>query len=103
MFHSCTRICIFVESKRKRPDIDDSDAQRKKTVGTRCTKTGNVKRPWSGEERDAVFKHLGKFILLKKLPGKSDISKCIEAEPALCHRNWRNIKDHCRNSMAPRK
>lgn len=57
------------------------------------------KRAWSAEEKKAVMKHLDNYILAKKLPGADAIRKCIDAEPALKHRSWKNIKDFCRNKI----
>ena len=35
--------------------------------------------PWTAEEKEAVFQHLGKFIKVKKrLPGKADCTRCTE-------------------------
>ena len=62
-------------------------------------KTKAVKKTWSLEEKKAVLKHLGKFIVKNKLPGKKDIDDCIRAETILCERSWRNVKDFCRNKM----
>ena len=57
------------------------------------------KRTWVKEEQDAVLKHLSKFILLKRIPGKMDIDNCIAKEPALSRRSWKNVKDFCRNRI----
>ncbi|KAL3836143.1 hypothetical protein ACJMK2_021592 [Sinanodonta woodiana] len=54
---------------------------------------------WVKEENDAVLKHLSKFILLKRIPGKMDIDNSIAKERALCRRIWKNVKDSCRNKI----
>ena len=56
------------------------------------------KTPWTEEEKAAVNKHLGRYLILNKVPGKAAIDKCVEAEACLRHRQWRN-KDYCRNTM----
>ncbi|KAL1272198.1 hypothetical protein QQF64_028060 [Cirrhinus molitorella] len=43
----------------------------------------NVKRPWSQEERNAVDKHMGRFMAERRVPGKDDCMQCIEKEKAL--------------------
>lgn len=55
------------------------------------------RRKWSESEQNAVIKHLEKFILTRRLPGKSDVEKCLKAEPVLNGRTWRNVRDFCRN------
>lgn len=54
---------------------------------------------WSQEEKDAVFKHLGKYIYAGKIPGRSVIDKCLEKESVLQNRNWLLVKDFCRNKI----
>ena len=59
--------------------------------------------PWTAAEKTAVIKHLGGFILQKKLPGKNKILEAIRASHGVLEkRNWRNIKDFCRNKMKTR-
>lgn len=57
------------------------------------------KIPWTEAERAAVHRHLGQFILLGKLPGKSEIEMCQKQCPCLCNRKWTNIKDYVRNTI----
>lgn len=59
-----------------------------------------AKKKWTPKEKAAVYRHLRKFLVTKQLPGKEAIQKCLDAEPSLSHRNWRNIKDFCRNTMS---
>ena len=63
------------------------------------------KRPWSKEEKEAVLRHLRRFILDSRLPGKEAIELCKEKEQHILDgRSWRNIKDFCRNAvLASRK
>ena len=50
-------------------------------------KKGN--KPWSKEEKEAVFRHLKKFINEKRLPGKLDCLQCIQkSSPVLDSREW---------------
>ena len=57
-----------------------------------------VKKTWSEHEKAAVERHLGAFMTVQsRLPGKSEIERCLKAEPALKHRSWRNVKDFIRN------
>ena len=56
-------------------------------------------RPWSQDERDAVFKHFHRSIVLQKLPGKADYLLCLQEEDALKTRTWLNLKDFVRNQF----
>jgi hypothetical protein len=62
-----------------------------------------MKRPWTNEEKSAVMKHLKRYILMSKIPGKSTIEECIRKETALKGRTWRNVKDFCRNTITTLK
>lgn len=63
---------------------------------------GMLKLPWTEAERMAVERHFSKFLLLEErgLPGKNDILRCLDAEPDLSRRTWKNIKDYVRNRKA---
>lgn len=64
------------------------------------TRQSSKKRvPWIQEEKDAVYKHLGKYIYAGKIPGRSIIDKCLEKEPVLQNRNWLLVKNFCRNKI----
>nr|XP_022308439.1 uncharacterized protein LOC111114442 [Crassostrea virginica] len=57
------------------------------------------RKPWTEPEKETVAKHFQKYILLKKLPGKREIQKCLDAELVLRKRTWRNVKDYIRNTI----
>lgn len=65
----------------------------------KVSKKRMLKRPWSKEERDAVEKHLLTYILRGKIPGADEIRKCLREENVLNGRNWKNVKDFCRNKI----
>lgn len=60
---------------------------------------GTLKLPWTDAERMAVERHFSKFLLFEEggLPGKYAILRCLDAEPDLSRRAWKNIKDYIRN------
>ena len=60
------------------------------------------KTPWSVTEKTAVIKHLGKYMLSRKVPGKAAIDSCLEKEQCLSSRTWKNVKDFCRNRSLQR-
>lgn len=51
-----------------------------------------MRRPWSDAEKTAVKKHLGNFLAQRRVPGKNDCLRAIQAEKALCQRSWKNVK-----------
>ncbi|XP_078314008.1 uncharacterized protein LOC111109333 [Crassostrea virginica] len=57
------------------------------------------RKPWTEPEKETVAKHFQKYILLKKLPGKREIQKCLDAELVLRKRTWRNVKNYIRNTI----
>jgi hypothetical protein len=67
-----------------------------------CNLLAVIKKPWSEEERAAVHRWLDKFLCQKQLPRKAAIIRCIDNEPALLSRSWKNVKDFCRNIISRR-
>ena len=60
--------------------------------------------PWTKEEKDKIFKHLGNCIKKKILPGKSECLKCIEqSNGVLANRQWSVVKDCLRNIISRAK
>lgn len=57
------------------------------------------KAPWTQKEKAAVTRHLGQYIVISKLPGKTEIVKCKSNERCLSQRSWQNIKDFIRNKI----
>ncbi|KAJ8286468.1 hypothetical protein GJAV_G00039570 [Gymnothorax javanicus] len=55
------------------------------------------RRPWSNLEKAAVYRQFGSFITLQKVPGKDLCLACLEAEPALHTRHWKDIKNQVHN------
>ena len=65
--------------------------------------TKNQRRPWTAVEKKAVWKQLGNFITLMRVPGKNKCLECTDAEPALQSRHWRDIKNYIHNTIESRK
>ncbi|KAI7805749.1 hypothetical protein IRJ41_017285 [Triplophysa rosa] len=108
-------------SPKHRPDPDepsdsdqDSDGPgtHTKTTVKRSSKTkrnGSAmqkkteRRPWSDGEKKAVWRQLGNYITLAKVPGKEKCLECIEAESALEKSHWMDIKNQVHNTIQSRK
>ncbi|XP_055017815.1 glutamic acid-rich protein-like isoform X4 [Boleophthalmus pectinirostris] len=103
-----------VKRKRDSDDCDEEDGEdrhrtatkssvknQKKTASQRPCSDDAVdvpvskpaKRPWTETEKNAVRRQMGKFMALRKVPGKNDCRMCIEKESAsLGARTWRDVK-----------
>lgn len=98
--------CIHIGQKRKLDDkFQGRKAQKSVSVGLTgnaelmITKKNVQKVPWSKEEKEAVNRCLWRFIASGKLPGKNHCEQCIQQEPCLRKRQWKNIKDFVRNKI----
>ncbi|XP_042357213.1 RNA-binding protein 25-like [Plectropomus leopardus] len=58
---------------------------------------------WSSEEKAAVLQQPGQYITLNRVPGNELCLKALNAEPILCHRDWRDVKNQVYNSITTRK
>lgn len=64
-----------------------------KTRKERNERTQVVRKKWSAEEANIVLKEFKHILIMKKLPGKADISECIKKnQNVLINRTWKNIK-----------
>jgi hypothetical protein len=57
------------------------------------------RKKWSDAEKQAVERQLGKFLRIKKLPGKSDCENARRNEPSLQGRPWTQLKFYIKNSI----
>ncbi|MEQ2305868.1 hypothetical protein AMECASPLE_002355 [Ameca splendens] len=58
-----------------------------------------VRRPWSEAEKNAVNKHLAKFMAERRVPGKEHCMQCKEKERALDDRSWKDVKNFVYNTI----
>lgn len=89
-----------------RDEVSESPKCKKSTHGKKSkvkqaapSKVKPKKVPWTDEERAAVMRHLGNYIIMQKLPGKEAIQAVIIKENCLKNRTWKNIKDFVRNRI----
>ena len=64
---------------------------------------GVRRRPWSKQEKEAVWRQLGKYITLLRVPGKGECMKALQAECALKRRTWMDIKNQVYNTITSQK
>ncbi|XP_035986988.1 uncharacterized protein LOC118556310 isoform X2 [Fundulus heteroclitus] len=61
------------------------------------------RRPWSSAEKDAIWRHLGVHVLLQTVPGKQVCQRCLDQEPVLRGRHWKDIKNQVHNQIQSQK
>lgn len=54
---------------------------------------GVHRRLWSKQEKEAVWRQLGKYITLLRVPGKEECMNALQAERALKRRTWTDVKN----------
>ncbi|XP_068444311.1 uncharacterized protein [Clinocottus analis] len=61
------------------------------------------RRPWSSAEKEAVWRQLGVHVLVQSVPGKEVCQRCLDLEPALRGRHWKDIKNQVHNQIQSQK
>ncbi|XP_073805417.1 uncharacterized protein si:ch211-235f1.3 isoform X3 [Danio rerio] len=87
------------------PDLHTKtkESRTSKTERNGSSRQNVQKRPWSDAEKKAVWRQLGTCITLLKVPGKDKCLKCLEKEPVLHTRGWRDVKNHVHNTIQSKK
>ncbi|XP_036969151.1 uncharacterized protein LOC119027801 [Acanthopagrus latus] len=61
------------------------------------------RRPWSSAEKEAVWRQLGVHVLFQSVPGKEVCQRCLDREPVLRGRHWKDIKNQIHNQIQSQK
>ncbi|XP_047194900.1 signal transducer and activator of transcription C isoform X2 [Hippoglossus stenolepis] len=61
------------------------------------------RRPWSSAEKEAVWRQLGVHVLVQTVPGKEVCQRCLDLEPVLRGRHWKDIKNQVHNQIQSQK
>ncbi|XP_029985789.1 uncharacterized protein LOC115416199 [Sphaeramia orbicularis] len=61
------------------------------------------RRPWSSAEKEAVWRQLGVHVLFQSVPGKEVCQRCLDQEPVLRGRHWKDIKNQVYNQIQSQK
>lgn len=61
------------------------------------------RRPWSSAEKEAVWRQLGDHVLYQSVPGKEVCQRCLDQEPVLRGRHWKDIKNQIHNQIQSQK
>ncbi|XP_028254659.1 uncharacterized protein LOC114431278 [Parambassis ranga] len=61
------------------------------------------RRPWSSAEKEAIWRQLGVHVLVQSVPGKEVCQRCLDLEPALRGRHWKDIKNQVHNQIQSQK
>lgn len=61
------------------------------------------RRPWSSAEKEAIWRQLGVHVLLQTVPGKEVCQRCLDSEPVLKGRHWKDVKNQVHNQIQSQK
>ncbi|XP_061566123.1 uncharacterized protein LOC133420446 [Cololabis saira] len=61
------------------------------------------RRPWSTTEKEAIWRQLGVHVLVQSVPGKEVCQRCLDLEPVLRGRHWKDIKNQIHNQIQSQK
>lgn len=61
------------------------------------------RRPWSTAEKEAIWRQLGVHVLVQTVPGKEVCQRCLDLEPVLRGRHWKDIKNQVHNQIQSQK
>ncbi|KAM6909037.1 uncharacterized protein FYW49_012920 [Xenentodon cancila] len=61
------------------------------------------RRPWSTAEKEAIWRQLGVHVLVQSVPGKEVCQRCLDLEPVLKGRHWKDIKNQIHNQIQSQK
>nr|XP_015830341.2 uncharacterized protein LOC107395459 [Nothobranchius furzeri] len=61
------------------------------------------RRPWSSEEKEAIWRQLGDHVLAQSVPGKEVCQRCLDLEPVLKGRHWKDVKNQIHNQIQSQK
>ncbi|AWO97410.1 Hypothetical protein SMAX5B_010542 [Scophthalmus maximus] len=61
------------------------------------------RRPWSSAEKEAIWRQLGVHVLVQTVPGKEVCQRCLDLEPVLRGRHWKDIKNQVHNQIQSQK
>ncbi|XP_070786227.1 uncharacterized protein [Enoplosus armatus] len=61
------------------------------------------RHPWSSAEKEAVWRQLGVHVLVQSVPGKEVCQRCLDLEPVLRGRHWKDIKNQIHNQIQSQK
>ncbi|XP_051800335.1 uncharacterized protein LOC127532550 [Acanthochromis polyacanthus] len=61
------------------------------------------RRPWSSAEKEAIWRQLAVNVLVQTVPGKEVCQRCLDLEPVLRGRHWKDIKNQVHNQIQSQK
>ncbi|XP_051800656.1 transcription factor SPT20 homolog isoform X1 [Acanthochromis polyacanthus] len=100
-------MCLFLFPGLSKPTQGTSLVPPKSRLQTPVT--GPVaprkvqRRPWSSAEKEAIWRQLAVHVLVKTVPGKEVCQRCLDLEPVLRGRHWKDIKNQVHNQIQSQK
>lgn len=68
-----------------------------------CPDKPRGKIQWTEDEKNAVWRHLNKYLTLERTPGKKECESCIYSEKELNRRSWKDVKNFVYNSIVSKR
>ncbi|XP_053272244.1 uncharacterized protein LOC128430247 [Pleuronectes platessa] len=95
---------VVPSKSSSRPDSSVPPESRLQTPLTVPVAPRKVRRrPWSSAEKEAVWRQLGVHVLVQTVPGKEVCQRCLDLEPVLRGRHWKDIKNQVHNQIQSQK
>ncbi|XP_054608497.1 uncharacterized protein LOC129167875 isoform X2 [Dunckerocampus dactyliophorus] len=94
------------EDSHRQPQLLSENINRKMESIPKTPVTAHKKvqrRPWSSAEKEAVWRQLGVHVLVQTVPGKEVCQRCLDLEPVLRGRHWKDVKNQVHNQIQSQK
>ncbi|CAN9509392.1 unnamed protein product [Ophioblennius macclurei] len=90
-------------SSRPLPSLVPPDSRLQTPVSVPMAPKKIHRRPWSTAEKEAIWRQLGVHVLVQTVPGKEVCQRCLDLEPVLRGRHWKDIKNQVHNQIQSQK
>ncbi|XP_029975651.1 uncharacterized protein LOC115408849 [Salarias fasciatus] len=91
------------KSHRPLPALVPPDSRLQTPVSVPMAPKKVQRRPWSTAEKEAIWRQLGVHVLVQTVPGKEVCQRCLDLEPVLRGRHWKDIKNQVHNQIQSQK
>ncbi|XP_041841692.1 uncharacterized protein LOC121640119 isoform X4 [Melanotaenia boesemani] len=94
---------LFKNGTRPLSSALPSDSRLQNPVSVPAGPRKVRRRPWSSAEKEAIWRQLGDHVLFQSVPGKEVCQRCLDLEPVLRGRHWKDIKNQIHNQIQSQK
>jgi hypothetical protein len=93
-----------VNLKTVEPDTASEVSEDEEPAARNTVKKPVVRKPWTKDEKAAIFNHLSQFIKDGAIPRQQDCTSAIRlGHGALANRSWRQVKYAVKNLLSSSK